>query len=263
MFYPIPRRLEGAMASETVTLALNGEIALDVFADEIRNWTALLSALAKELAPRANIEWFIEDLQPGSASTTARAESADANASALVIRAYADVGRALQRHQPPPYSPAVRQRASAIVKHIGKNITSIRFETPDEDITVVAHDRESQSPDLLRAYGTVAGRIQTLSSRKRLGFTLYDSLFDKAVNCYLRADQVDLIRDKWDRRAVVEGLISRDPETGRPVAIRAITDITVLPENVRGDYRDAEGMLANVPGEEPAEVIIGRLRDAW
>ncbi len=251
------------MAGETVTLALNGEVPLDVFADEVRHWTALLGALAKEVHPNTNIEWFIEDLQPGSATTTARGESEAPEAVHLVVRAYADVGQALRRHKEPLYSPLVRRHAQAIVKHIGANVTSIRFETPEEDITITSQAQEIARPDPLRAYGTVAGRIQTLSSRKRLGFTLYDSLFDKAVNCYLRAGQEQLIRDKWDRRAVVEGMISRDPDSGRPVAVRNITDIMPLPEGQRGDYRDAEGMLASVPGEEPAEVIIGRLRDAW
>ncbi len=251
------------MAGETVTLALNGEVPLDVFADEVRHWTALLGALAKAVSPEANIEWFIEDLQPGSATTTARGESEVPESIPPVVRAYVGVGQALRRHEEPPYPPIVRRHAQAMIRHLGANITSIRFETSEEDITITARAQEVARPEPLRAYGTVAGRIQTLSSRKRLGFTLYDSLFDKAVNCYLRAGQEHLIRDKWDRRAVVEGTISRDPESGRPVAIRNITDIVLLPEGQRGDYRDVEGMLAPFPGEEPAEVIVGRLRDAW
>ena len=78
------------------------------------------------------------------------------------------------------------------------------------------------------AYGGVTGRIQTLSSRGGLRFTLFDTLFDRAVSCYLAEGQEELMRDVWGRMAVVEGLVTRDRATGRPQVIRSVRGVTVV-----------------------------------
>lgn len=251
------------MSGESVTFALNGDVPLDQFAVALHHWSALLTQLAVELQPQAKIEWIIEDLQTGSAIMTARPVTDDANSISPILRAYADIARDLQNLQEPTYSPKVRKHAHAIVQQIGPNITSVRFETPDEDVTITAHRQQGTPVTPLKAFGTVGGRVQTLSSRHRLGFTLYDSLFDRAVNCYLKAEQQHLIIDKWDTRVVVEGMISRDPDTGRPVAIRDITDVITISEQEHGDYRDAAGLFPLESGEESGMVTLRRLRDEW
>jgi hypothetical protein len=112
------------------------------------------------------------------------------------------------------------------------------------------------------AFGAIEGRVETLRSRSRLSFTLYDSLDDQAVTCYLRPEQQELVRDAWNRRVVVEGWIKRDSTTGRPVEINQIERITILPEVVPGSYRRARAILPALPGAEAPEVVIRRLRDA-
>jgi hypothetical protein len=251
------------MAGETVTLALNGEVPVDQYADAVGHWAAMLARLTAELYPGARVEWIIEDLQPESATTTARVEADEPVQLGTILRAYADVGRDLQARREPSHSPGVRQHAQAIVRHIGPRITSIRFETPDDDVTITALGSEAERPLPLRSFGTVTGRVQMLGSRRHLGFTLYDDLFDRAVNCYLRAEQNDLIRDKWNRRVMVEGTISRDPESGRPIAVRDIVAIELLPEVGPDDYRAAEGMFADLPGDESLVTTMRRLRDDW
>ena len=251
------------MPSNTITLALTGDVPLDVFADEMQHWSGLIRALSSELDPAANIEWVIVDLQPGSAQLTARGEAHEPDAVERVVRAYATVGRALEQGGQIPFSPQVRRHAQAIVRHLNDKVTAIRFETPEDDFTIMAQASSQARPAYLQAYGTVTGKVQTLSSRRRLSFTLYDALFDKAVNCYLKEGQEDLVRDKWDRYAIVEGRVSRDPMTGRPVAVRDITDVQLLPIIGHGDYREARGVIPwSDDGEKPEEVIR-RLRDDW
>lgn len=194
---------------------------------------------------------------------TARPVTDDAKSISPILRAYAGIARDLQNLQEPAYSPKIRKHAHAIVQQIGANITSIRFETSDDEVTITAH-RQNGTPSVpLKAFGTVGGRVQTLSSRYRLGFTLYDSLFDRAVHCYLKAGQQHLITDKWDKRVVVEGMISRDPDSGRPTAIRDIIDVLTIAEHEHGDYRDAAGLFPLEPGEESGMVTLRRLRDEW
>jgi hypothetical protein len=104
----------------------------------------------------------------------------------------------------------------------------------------------------------VRGRVQTLSSRGRLRFTLYDALYDKAVSCYLAEGQEDIMRDAWGHVALVEGWVTRDPATDRPLSIRGIERVTLLPEGDPHGYRRARGAVL---GRELPEAIIRRLRD--
>jgi len=115
----------------------------------------------------------------------------------------------------------------------------------------------------LGAYGAVEGRVQTVTSRRGLRFTLYDSLYDHAVSCYLGEKQEELMRGVWGRRAVVEGWISRDPISGRPVAIRRIFNVTVLPDVAPGSYEKARGALPYDPADVAPEERVRQVRDAW
>ncbi len=253
------------MTTDTLTLVLEGDVPLDLFADEVRSLNGLLEALSGELDRSAKIEWLVADLKPGSAEVTLRGE---ADALEIVERAvggYRAIGRALERREPIPFGPRVREQVENMTRHINERgrITAIRFETPDDTYTVTAPGQEPARPALLRAYGTVTGKIQMLSSRRRLSFTLYDALFDRPVNCYLREGQEDLVRDKWERYAIVEGQISRDPFTGQAIAVREISDIQALPDFGQGDPYLARGVIPWQDDDQKPEVLIRRLRDEW
>jgi len=178
-----------------------------------------------------------------------------------VVRAYAAVGRALELREVIPYSSRVANAARRLTSVLNGEITSIRFET-DSDAATVTTGASDQSRAYLAAFGAIEGRIETLRSRHRLSFTLYDSLNDQAVYCSLRPEQAELVRDAWGRRVVVEGWVKREPSTGRPVEISPVENITILPEVVPGSYRRARG-IAPAPADAPStKDLIRRLRDA-
>ena len=114
----------------------------------------------------------------------------------------------------------------------------------------------------LSAFGAIEGRIETLSKRKGLRFVLYDTVHDRAVACYLREGQEELMRGGWGRRAIVEGLITRDAVTGLPASIRQVSHIEFLPETSQGSYRNARGVIPFGPEDPSPEDLIRRLRDA-
>jgi hypothetical protein len=91
---------------------------------------------------------------------------------------------------------------------------------------------------------------------------LYDTLTDNAVYCLLRPEQHELIRNAWDKRALVEGWIKREPVNGRPVEIDPVEQILILPEIEPGAYRRARAVAPARSGDDPPEVVIRRLRDA-
>jgi hypothetical protein len=259
-----------AMANEPFTIELSGDVSLAVFADEMHDWNTVLILLAEEVSTAAPVSYIIAGLNAGSAVATVLAECEDEEALTEIRHRFEVTGRALQSGTPIPFgSERYRRAALKLISPIGKGVTAIRFETAAEDITITArvtgrrgHHAQPFSRSL-KAHGSVTGRIQTLTSRRGLAFTLFESHFDRAVHCYLDQGQEDLIRDKWDRRATVFGLITRDPLNGWPVTIRQIRAIVLEQEPSTADFRTARGVIPYSPEAEPIGDTLRRLRDAW
>ena len=110
--------------------------------------------------------------------------------------------------------------------------------------------------------GAIAGRVQTLGDHADLRFNLYDTLFDRAVACYLTPGQEEIMRDAWGERARVSGRITREGSTGRPLSIRNIVAVDILQDAEPGSYRQARGAVPRPPGALLPEDAIRRLRDA-
>ena len=250
------------MAKDTLTLALHGDVLLDDFAKAITDFKALVNALATELGAVDDVAWYVHDLQVSSALATVRGESEAIEKVERVVSAYGDIGKALQEGRRPDYSEPVVQHAQAITRILNDHITSIRFETADTDWLITSQPRIEAYVAFDRAYGGIEGRIQTLTNRKGLRFTLFDVFHDRAVSCYLREGQEEQLRELWGKRAVVEGEITRDKDTGRPLAIRSIVNIRSLPKVEVGSYLSARGVAPRRPDAPIAEKIIRQLRDA-
>lgn len=249
------------MAKDTITLALSGEVDLARFAAAVSNFEGLVQALSKEKGAEG-IRWLIHDLQISSTIATVRGESDILGEVERVVNAYEDVGRSLQSGQRPDYSEPVVRAANAITSVLGDKITAVRFETADLEFTVASRPEIAGATTVMKSSGAIEGRIQTLSNRKGLRFVLFDTLNDRAISCYLSEGQEEKMREIWGKRAIVEGEISREKETGRPVAIRHIVDMKVLPELQRGGYLKARAIAPRKPGAPLAEEIIRQLRDA-
>jgi hypothetical protein len=251
------------MASDTLTLKLQGDVSLADFAKAIARFNALVNGLTETVAPDANIDWSVADLQTGSATATTLGIAKTDEPLLLVRRAYLSVGQALESDTPVAYGRSVREAAVGIRAILNGRVTEAIFETADSEAVVRA---AAAQPTVIRPAiqnkGAVTGRIQTLLSRGGLRFTLYDLLHDKAVSCYLEEGKEDLLRDAWGRLAIVEGLVRRDPITGRPMAIRHVSTIHVPPDQAPDAYQAARGAVPLPPGSQMPEDVIRRLRDA-
>jgi hypothetical protein len=252
---------------DTLTVALEGDtISLEKFAAALRTTLRMVTALAGEVAHNSSpIEWVIDGLDRGSAVATIRGLAAPGEEESveLVVAAFGDVARAMESGERITRARAVVNQARQFEKLLGEDVTEIRIETPDRDATIRQQDRLAVlvAPQARQNYGAIRGRIQTLSNRGSLRFTLYDTIYDKAVSCYLGDAQQELVRGLWGQIAVVEGLVRRDPQ-GKPVTIREITAIVPLREPEPGRWREAFGAVPISPGGESAEATIRRLRDA-
>ena len=248
------------MAESTITFELGGRVDLNGFAEGVAAFRRLVAALTPR---RAGIVWVIDDLQPGSATTTLRAEKGQPKAIAQVVTDYEKIGAALAAGRQDLLAVGYRvNRAAATIKNLADTMEYVRFQTPDNDYTIYPDGDRRAGPTATVSIGVVTGRIQTLSNRNGLRFNLYDAVHDKAVACYLGAHQTELIREAWGCRAAITGRITREAQTGRPIAIRQITDIETLGEPAPGSYRQARGAVPWQPGDLLPEDAIRRLRDA-
>ena len=260
------------MSDNTVTLVLDGEVPLQEFSKAIVGFSELVKALSVEAG--GGLDWVMQDLQVSSALASALAIGEEPKIEAVVTK-YENVAQALENNIEIPYSAPVRVAARKIVSIKDYRITAVRFETAKRESVVRMEPSKVKSDQMvsavppqlsasavITAYGAVQGRIQTLTSRRTLRFTLYDLLYDKAVSCYLAEEKRELVRDSWGSLAIVEGIVSRDPITGRPLSIRQVSEITPMKAaESRFDYRQARGIAPSITGLSPEEAIR-RIRDA-
>lgn len=254
------------MPKDTITLRISGDVHLEDYLVAMRQFRALIEALNKDVASGVKVEWSIDELMAGSAATTIKggvSEEAWQSAVEAIVEAYEDVGSRMERGQELPYSKEAADAAFGITDILNGRIDEIAFETDDMEAfvssTVISSfDRPRQTA--YYSYGAIEGRVQTISSRTSLRFTLYD-VFGRAVQCHLRKGDEDRMRNAWDRWVVVEGRVRRDAE-GRPKSIRQITDVVVRDEGSPSDYRRARGAVPVGPNALSSEETIRRLRDA-
>ncbi len=257
--------------SDTVTLALQGDVSLAEFSAAVTHFHALIDALSADTHVE-DVEWRIDDLDYSSAITTARGVALNGGDPARierVVHAYQEVGEALEQGTTIPFPSSVRQEAEGIAELLraSSEIEAVRFETAEAD-AIIREPVSDQTPDLVlveakleASYGSVTGRVQTLSSRNALRFVVYDHIHDRAVSCYLVKGRESMMRQMWDRVATVEGWVSRDPATGRPLTVRKVSKVTPLTEVEPWDYLRARGAIPRSDNDLSPEAEIRRLRD--
>lgn len=250
------------MIKDSLTFVMEGEVTLNSFATALGEFNALLNNLAKEVVNNASIEWRVDELYAGSAVATFQGLYEDKKIVETVVDAYETVGEALANGQEIPFSESVRRNAWNITSLLNGKITSLRFETPAREFIVSSKSKIGEkAPPMKYGLGTVKGTIQTLTMRRKLSFTLWDALFDKPVNCYLKEGEEERMRNAWGKRAVVSGRIGRQSESGRPIVIREVKAIQIVKDTEPGSYRRARGVLPWSPGDEKPEDTLRRLRN--
>jgi hypothetical protein len=267
------------MASDTLTLALNGAILLKEFALVMGEFTKLVEALSDEVAgPSVEINWEISRLENGSAVTAIRglytetkADEADADEADTdeidpierVVKAYETVGYALEQQQPIPYSEEVAYHARRLTRVINGHVKSIEFIT--DDFRAQVNEKRTKPERRQKSIGVVTGLVRTITERQHpqsIRLTVIDPLSSKVVFCYLNRDQAELAREVWLKRVSVLGLIYRHPTTGRPIDVQDIKKIEITNQAQPFSYRQARGIIPWREGNVPSDVLLRRLRDA-
>ena len=247
----------------TVTLKLNGDVTLSDFSKVMNHLTTLIEELTTEIGEQAEVEWEIAKLESGSATAVVIGKSHNEFAVDKIVQAYEVIGQSITNKKPIPYSETIAYEARAITQVINGKIISVEMGTNDYQTVIeesVADQPQEEGKEY--SYGAVTGWVETLSKRGRMRFVLYDTIFDKAVTCYLAKNQEGLMLDAWDKKIAVAGKVYREPSTGRPYQVRDVYYIEQKGVSPPGSFMRAQGIVPWREGDELPEEIIRRYRDA-
>lgn len=252
------------MSNNTTTIAFNGKVTLADYAAALASYHRLMESLSEEVAREAKVNWIVESLEVSSCIATCRGETGTDDFDSIdeVIRAYETTAKSLMGHSEIPYSEKIRKAANDLASMVSTSITSIRFETDSFD-GEISNAPPTSEPVFETRFGAVTGRVQSISNRQTLRFTLYDELDDHAVSCYLKPGSEDLMRESWGKIATVEGLVRRNKQTGMVSTVRQVMSVKTLEEGSYFDYRVAIGCAPSLlPNSMSPEDAIRRIRDA-
>lgn len=254
------------MTDNEVTLRLDGQIPLASFVEAMQSLNGLMKTLGDDVAPSTVIEWTVIGLESGSAIATIQGTTANVpewDEVRRVTHALAVVARSLHNNTVVPYSPRVREQARRLVGVIKGPVKAIHLKAADEEEEIIISAEALDEPRLIASYGSVEGRVLTLSSRHGLQFNLYDAVYDRAVACFIDAQRVEEIRQVWRKRVRVDGLVSRDIASGRPESIHNIDAIRVIEPKTAGGFESTRGVAPRPESSPDAVEAIRRVRDAW
>jgi len=247
---------------------LDGDVKLKEFSIAIHEFFNLVNSLGRDCAPKKNIDWLIINLEASSAITTIQGKpltNTNIEDVEKVVDDCLEVGRKIQKGLPLDYSESVNKAANRLVRVIDGNITSIRFENNEFDVEIYNRPQDYSNVAGERipegVLGAVRGKVTSLQQRGQLRFTIYDLVDDKAISCYLIPGNEEIMREAWGKITVVEGVVHRNPLTGRPTSIRQIKNIKILSKYKPGEWREAIGCAPGFLGNDLPEDVIRKARD--
>lgn len=250
------------MSGDSVTFRLDGEVTISALADALSRFKLVLDELQRDHS--ATVTWVVAGLDYGSASATAQALAADDHSAALVpgmVDDYLASARRVSLGETDQGKPLLRLVRN--LAELADEANPLTLETDDDEVVFSLGPGSDTDPvpqpQDTKALGTVRGRVETLSHRRGLTFTVYALVDDRAVRCHLQAGDEQLMRDAWGRIADVSGLVTFDGVSGRPRNVRQVTSIEIVEDGDPMGFLDAQGVVG---GSEPAEQSIRRIRDA-
>jgi hypothetical protein len=264
------------MIKRMFAIQLDGTVSLRRWTAVLSAWHKSLSEISKEVGQDKVLSISIDGLTYGSAITEVSAEFDTELAAVQFTQTYDSLSRGLRNGNiidfPVPLQKFGKKLIDAAKIDNGDGFI-LSSETGDFavslDSKIARLDVLRAAPDQAVAYGSVSGRLQSLSSRGSLRVVVFDEINDKAVRCTITSDQHERVRKLWDQHVTVHGLVNRDPITGRPLSVKNITSIDPSEPHVTEDddndkfaWTKARGALKHVHPELSSEELIRMVRDA-
>ena len=223
---------------DRLVLEISGpQITAEKFELGLRSFLAIIKNVAKEVSDQPKpVRWLVS-VEPGSLRVEFRPEpvKAPANKIATILDTIengiisAEAGLAPPRYFSDRALTKVGKLASIVDgAEDGLDRVQVWRNGKPHPITAktVAHV-DSLVGIQSRDWGTIEGKLQTITERRVTKFVVYDPVTDRPTHCYFDDEILDEVVDAFGQRVSVSGLI-RYRGDGEPVSID-VEEFRVLP----------------------------------
>lgn len=255
-----------ATTDTSLTVTFGGDVTLPLLAQALTGLNELLKVLGDDLGSES-AEWVVENLEIGGGVAIVRGYGEDTDAIATTIGSAIEAVRVVERDSARSLTASVARAARKLTQVVDGVVHFLILESGEEEVSIVAGEKSTErQQERVSAFGSVTGVVRTLSRSRGLFFTVADESYGRTVTCRfgpeLSASMADTMRDLWDRRAIVEGIVVRDRRTGHPIHVANVERVTAAPQWSPGAFLRARGVLESPCNAEAPEATIRRLRDA-
>lgn len=235
-----------------LTLEIDGhKVTPEKFLRSVRSFFSLLSEVTAQIAgTRDAVQWRVL-VKEGS--NLVGVDPVPGFNRAIVAKIIDAVAGGIAEIERQPTHPAFFSERA--VRSAGE-LADLAGTTGDDDTTIRVWAKREPIPITHKAvahvsalfasehedYGSIEGRLRTITEQGGLQFVVHERLWDQAIRCRIPERLVDLAMDNFRKRVEVYGLI-RYRKDGRPISIQ-VDDIIAFPgDDEIPSFRDVHGIL--------------------
>ena len=235
-----------------LTLEIDGtNVTPDKFLRSVRSFFSILSEVTSRIAGKASpLQWTVVVREGSSLVGVQPVAGFDP---AVLLRIESAIGEGLATLEASTDHPRYfSERAIKSLRELGEIVG-----TSDSDDTIirvwvkktpvsVTHKTVANVSQILAGehedYGSIDGRLQTVTERGGLQFVVYEPLWDRPIRCKIPEHLTEVAIKNFRNRVEVYGLIKYRKD-GKPISIQ-VDDIVPFPPKERiPSFREVHGLL--------------------
>lgn len=250
------------MRNDTITFAIEGTVGLDVFEDAVSAARTLVDELDDARHPDERVAWIVGPADGGLEGVQLRPCSGDRDRACKVASRVGTIAAAIVADVQIDAPANARKAAWALARLPARDgITAMIIAAGGTTHRISRLGRGSAMvPDAVKTEDWyVSGRVAELRTGGEPCMIVIDHEYDHPVCCYIDPEAAMPRPARVGDEVSVFGTVLRAPWFERPLEVRNVTkaEVELDPENA---WKRARGAIKWKPGDEPAEVMIRRLR---
>ncbi len=242
-----------SQSKDCLTLDLKGNLPLEKFEKAIVAFFDLIKEVTKAaLKEKQKIHWTVT-VRAGSASVNAipHYEESVAPQAREILHAVPSGIKALQTGNKQIPKLFTREAVKAVktlgsIQDLrGKDITAVKIRSMSEKASVTPQmvvAADALITGQRQSYGSVEGKLQTITERGGFRFVVYDSLYDHRVDCFIDEELMNRAVASFGKRVRVSGLVQYD-HFGDPVSIKVDELYVFRPNKELPSVHEMRGIL--------------------
>ena len=244
------------MNQKRLTLNLGGpKIRASKFRKAVNAFIDLINEVSNETTNISRgVQWVVK-VRPGSVLVDfiPEPDKAPPRLVAIIPETITNGLNELEKNKERPqyFSDFALEKAlelASVIDPKGEDIESLQIQMdgkPSKLSHQIVANIESILKSPISAYGTIEGKLQTISVRGNIHCYIYDTLTDQGVRCNVRAEDDELFQELMDhfkKRVIAYGKI-RYKKTGAPSSILLEKFKVVLDQDKLPKFNDVYGIF--------------------